>query len=183
MLTATQTCEKARLAVAGLKDEKAGIDIVSLFPRETFMGRKNGLRKDLAQVIADLKPKFVRFPGGCMSHGQGLENIYHWNHTVGPLQDRKPDFNIWGYHQTRGLGFFEYFQFCEDIGAEPLPVLAAGVPCQNSSNNRQGIGGQQGGIPMKDMPAYIQELLDLIDWANGDPATSVLMQAIPSPST
>jgi alpha-L-arabinofuranosidase len=91
---------------------------------------------------------------------------------VGPLQDRKPDFNIWGYHQTRGLGFFEYFQFCEDIGAEPLPVLAAGVPCQNSSNNRQGIGGQQGGIPMKDMPAYIQELLDLIDWANGDPATS-----------
>ena len=134
VLTATQTCEKARLAVAGLKDEKAGIDIVSLFPRETFMGRKNGLRK--------------------------------------PLQDRKPDFNIWGYHQTRGLGFFEYFQFCEDIGAEPLPVLAAGVPCQNSSNNRQGIGGQQGGIPMKDMPAYIQELLDLIDWANGDPATS-----------
>ncbi len=172
VLTATQTCEKARLAVAGLKDEKAGIDMVSLFPRETFMGRKNGLRKDLAQVIADLKPKFVRFPGGCMSHGQGLENIYHWNHTVGPLQDRKPDFNIWGYHQTRGLGFFEYFQFCEDIGAEPLPVLAAGVPCQNSSNNRQGIGGQQGGIPMKDMPAYIQELLDLIDWANGDPATS-----------
>ena len=136
------------------------------------MGRKNGLRKDLAQVIADLHPKFVRFPGGCMSHGQGMENIYHWNHTVGPLQDRKPDFNIWGYHQTRGLGFFEYFQFCEDIGAEPLPVLAAGVPCQNSNNNRQGIGGQQGGIPMKDMPAYIQELLDLIDWANGDPATS-----------
>ena len=172
VLTANQTCEKARLAVAGLKDEKAGIDIVSLFPRETFMGRKNGLRKDLAQVIADLKPKFVRFPGGCMSHGQGLENIYHWNHTVGPLQDRKPDFNIWGYHQTRGLGFFEYFQFCEDIGAEPLPVLAAGVPCQNSSNNRQGIGGQQGGIPMKDMPTYIQELLDLIDWANGDSATS-----------
>ena len=172
VLTAKQTCEKARLAVAGLKDEKAGIDMVSLFPQETFMGRKNGLRKDLAQVIADLQPKFVRFPGGCMSHGQGMENIYHWNHTVGPLQDRKPDLNIWGYHQTRGLGFFEYFQFCEDIGAEPLPVLAAGVPCQNSTNNRQGIGGQQGGISMKDMPAYIQELLDLIDWANGDPATS-----------
>ncbi|MBQ3908093.1 MAG: alpha-N-arabinofuranosidase, partial [Bacteroidaceae bacterium] len=96
----------------------------------------------------------------------------HWNETVGPLQDRKPDFNIWNYHQTRGLGFFEYFQFCEDIGAEPLPVLAAGVPCQNSAANAQGIGGQQGGIPMDDMPAYIQELLDLIEWANGDPATS-----------
>jgi alpha-L-arabinofuranosidase len=146
--------------------------MISLFPQETFMNRKNGLRKDLAQVIADLKPKFVRFPGGCMSHGQGLENIYHWNHTVGPLQARKPDFNIWHYHQTRGLGFYEYFQFCEDIGAEPLPVLAAGVPCQNSANNKDGFGGQQGGIPMDDMPAYIQELLDLIEWANGDPATS-----------
>ena len=172
VLTARQTCPKARLAVIGLKETKAGIDMVSLFPQETFMHRKNGLRKDLAETIAALKPKFVRFPGGCMSHGQGLDNIYHWQHTVGPLQDRKPDFNIWNYHQTRGLGFFEYFQFCEDIGAEPLPVLAAGVPCQNSRNNRQGIGGQQGGIPMEQMPAYIQELLDMIEWANGDPATS-----------
>ena len=172
VLTAKQTCGKTRLAITGLKEDKCGIDMVSLFPQETFMHRKNGLRQDLAQVIANLKPKFVRFPGGCMSHGQGLDNIYHWNHTVGPLQDRKPDFNIWGYHQTRGLGFFEYFQFCEDIGAEPLPVLAAGVPCQNSANDRNGIGGQQGGIPLKDMPAYIQELLDMIDWANGDPATS-----------
>ena len=172
VLTTKQTCEKARLAVIGQKEVKAGIDMVSLFPQETFMGRKNGLRKDLAETIAALKPKFVRFPGGCMSHGQGMDNIYHWNHTVGPLQDRKPDFNIWGYHQTRGLGFFEYFQFCEDIGAEPLPVLAAGVPCQNSNANRNGIGGQQGGIPMDQMPAYIQELLDMIEWANGDPATS-----------
>jgi alpha-L-arabinofuranosidase len=172
VLTAKASDAKARLAIVPLKAAHVGVDMISLFPQETFMNRKNGLRKDLAQVIADLKPKFVRFPGGCMSHGQGLENIYHWNHTVGPLQDRKPDFNIWGYHQTRGLGFFEYFQFCEDIGAEPLPVLAAGVPCQNSAANARGIGGQQGGIPMDDMPAYVQELLDLIDWANGDPATS-----------
>ena len=171
-LTAKGSDTKARLAIVPLKAAHVGVDMISLFPQETFMGRKNGLRKDLAQVIADLKPKFVRFPGGCMSHGQGLENIYHWNHTVGPLQDRKPDFNIWHYHQTRGLGFYEYFLFCEDIGAEPLPVLAAGVPCQNSANNAQGIGGQQGGIPMDQMPAYIQELLDLIEWANGDPATS-----------
>ena len=171
-LTAKGSDTKARLAIVPLKAAHVGVDMISLFPQETFMGRKNGLRKDLAQVIADLKPKFVRFPGGCMSHGQGLENIYHWNHTVGPLQDRKPDFNIWHYHQTRGLGFYEYFLFCEDIGAEPLPVLAAGVPCQNAANNAQGIGGQQGGIPMDQMPAYIQELLDLIEWANGDPATS-----------
>jgi alpha-L-arabinofuranosidase len=172
VLTAKRSEATARLAIIPQGSEEVAVDMVSLFPQETFMNRKNGLRKDLAQAIADLKPKFVRFPGGCMSHGQGLENIYHWNETVGELQDRKPDFNIWHYHQTRGLGFYEYFQFCEDIGAEPLPVLAAGVPCQNSANNAQGIGGQQGGIPMDQMPAYIQELLDLIDWANGDPATS-----------
>ena len=172
VLTATASDDKARLVIVPLKAAHVGVDMISLFPQETFKNRKNGLRRDLAQTIADLHPKFVRFPGGCMSHGQGLENIYHWNETVGPLQDRKPDFNIWNYHQTRGLGFFEYFQFCEDIGAEPLPVLAAGVPCQNSAANAQGIGGQQGGIPMDQMPAYIQELLDLIEWANGDPATS-----------
>jgi len=172
VLKAKQTCDKARLALIGVKAQRAGIDMVSLFPQETFMNRKNGLRKDLAETIAALKPKFVRFPGGCMSHGQGLANIYHWQHTIGPLEQRKPDFNIWNYHQTRGLGFYEYFQFCEDIGAEPLPVLAAGVPCQNSANDRNGVGGQQGGIPMEEMPAYIQELMDLIEWANGDPATS-----------
>ena len=172
VLKAKASDEKGRLVIIPQKVARVGIDMVSLFPQETFMGRKNGLRKDLAQVIADLHPKFVRFPGGCMSHGQGLENIYHWNHTVGPLQSRKPDFNIWNYHQTRGLGFFEYFQFCEDIGAEPLPVLAAGVPCQNSANNAEGIGGQQGGIPMADMPAYVEEICNLIEWANGDPATN-----------
>ena len=172
-LTASQTAENARLLLLPRKDgHEAAIDMVSLFPQDTFKGRKNGLRKDLAEVIAALHPKFVRFPGGCMSHGQGLENIYHWNHTVGPLHERKPDFNIWNYHQTRGLGFFEYFQFCEDIGAEPLPVLAAGVPCQNSAANAEGIGGQQGGIPMSEMPAYIDELCNLIEWANGDPATN-----------
>ena len=172
VLKAKASDEKGRLVIIPQKVARVGIDMVSLFPQETFMGRKNGLRKDLAQVIADLHPKFVRFPGGCMSHGQGLDNIYHWNHTVGPLQSRKPDFNIWNYHQTRGLGFFEYFQFCEDIGAEPLPVLAAGVPCQNSANNAEGIGGQQGGIPMTDMPAYVEEICNLIEWANGDPATN-----------
>ena len=172
VLTAKGSDAKARLAIVPLKAAHVGVDMISLFPQETFMNRKNGLRKDLAQAIADLKPKFVRFPGGCMTHGQGLENIYHWNHTVGPWQDRKPDFNIWNYHQTRGLGFYEYFQFCEDIGAEPLPVLAAGVPCQNSAANADGIGGQQGGIPMADMPAYIDELCNLIEWANGDPAKS-----------
>ncbi len=161
---------QVRLAITPVKDGNVSVDMVSLFPHETYKG--HGLRKDLAEAIAALHPKFVRFPGGCMSHGQGIGNIYHWNETVGPWQDRKPDFNIWGYHQTRGLGFYEYFQFCEDLGAEPLPVLAAGVPCQNSAPDKDGYGGQQGGIPMKDMPAYCQEILNMIEWANGDPATS-----------
>ena len=161
---------QVRLALTPLKDGTVAVDMVSLFPHDTFKG--HGLRKDLAEAIAALHPKFVRFPGGCMSHGQGINNIYHWNETVGPWQDRKPDMNIWGYHQTRGLGFYEYFQFCEDLGAEALPVLAAGVPCQNSVPNKDGLGGQQGGIDMKDMPAYCQEFLNLIEWANGDPATS-----------
>ena len=161
---------KCRLRIIGKKSDKVALDMISLFPHDTFKG--HGLRKDLAETIAALKPKFVRFPGGCMSHGEGIDNIYHWNHTVGPWQDRKPDFNIWHYHQTRGLGFYEYFQFCEDIGAEPLPVLAAGVPCQNSRPNAEGYGGQQGGISMEDMPAYIEELCNLIEWANGDPATN-----------
>ena len=171
-LRAKATTHDCRLRLVPLKKGKAAVDMVSLFPQATFKDRKNGLRRDLAQAIADLHPKFVRFPGGCMSHGQGLDNIYHWHHTVGPLEDRRPDFNIWHYHQTRGLGFYEYFQFCEDIGAEPLPVLAAGVPCQNSAANKDGYAGQQGGISMDDMPAYIQEILDMIEWANGDPATS-----------
>ena len=171
-LAPSASAKEARLMLVAEGKKTALVDMISLFPQNTFKGRKNGLRADLAQVIADLHPKFVRFPGGCMSHGDGLDNIYRWKHTVGPLEERTPDRNIWHYHQTRGLGFYEYFQFCEDIGAEPLPVLAAGVPCQNSAPNANGYGGQQGGIPMADMPAYIQEILDMIEWANGDPATS-----------
>lgn len=170
-LTANKKSVKGsvRLALSPLKGS-ADVDMVSLFPADTYKG--HGLRRDLAEAIADLRPRFVRFPGGCMSHGQGIDNIYHWQHSVGPWKDRKPDRNIWHYHQTRGLGFYEYFQFCEDMGAEPLPVLAAGVPCQNSGADASGYAGQQGGIAMADMPAYCQEVLDMIEWANGDPATS-----------
>ena len=103
------------------------LDMISLFPQNTFKGRKNGLRPDLAQTLADMHPRFVRFPGGCVAHGDGLKNIYQWKNTIGPLEARKPARNLWGYHQSMGLGYYEYFQFCEDIGAEPLPVLAAGV--------------------------------------------------------
>ena len=159
-----------RFAVIPKGKDRVAVDMLSLMPQDTYKG--HGLRKDLAEVIADLKPRFVRFPGGCMLHGQGLENIYHWKESVGPLKDRKPAKNIWNYHQTRKLGFYEYFQWCEDMGAEPLPVLAAGVPCQNSQPNADGICGQQGGISMAEMPQYVQDVLDLVEWANGDPSTS-----------
>mgnify|MGYP000711242708 FL=1 len=154
-----------------LRPQSAGeieLDMISLFPQNTFKGRKNGLRADLAQTLADMHPRFVRFPGGCVAHGDGLKNIYQWKNTIGPLEARKPARNLWGYHQSMGLGYYEYFQFCEDIGAEPLPVLAAGVPCQNSACHADLRGGQQGGIPMSEMGAYIQDILDLIEWANGD---------------
>lgn len=187
-LTVSKTVDNATLVIEPLQAGQLAIDFVSLFPKDTFKGRVNGLRKDLAEVIADLKPRFVRFPGGCASHGQGIDNIYHWQATVGELWERQHDINLWHYHQSRGMGFYEYFTFCEDIGAEPLPVLAAGVPCQNSW---RGGNGQQGGIPFEKelngkpspytyngkpltMESYLQELLDLIEWANGDAKTSKL---------
>jgi alpha-L-arabinofuranosidase len=147
---------------------KVELDMVSLFPIHTFKNRKNGLRADLAQAIADLQPKFIRFPGGCVAHGDGLDNMYRWENTIGPLETRVPQRNIWGYHQSAGLGYFEYFQFCEDIGAEPIPVVPAGVPCQNSHT---GGHGQQCGIPWEEMDAYVQSVLNLIEWANGDTAS------------
>lgn len=165
VITATESINNAALEIYPLFAGRMHVDMVSLFPQNTFKGRKNGLRADLAQTLADMKPRFVRFPGGCVAHGDGLGNMYRWKNTIGPLEARVPQRNLWGYHQTAGLGYYEYFQFCEDIGAEPLPVVPAGVPCQNS-----GVGGhgQQCGIPMEHMHEYIQEVLDLIEWANGD---------------
>lgn len=171
-LKSRQTTGKARLEIIPLSEGSIAIDMVSLFPQKTFKERKNGLRADLAQALADMKPRFVRFPGGCVVHGNGIENMYHWKNTIGPLEARKPQVNIWGYHQSMGLGYHEYFQFCEDIGALPLPVVPAGVPCQNSDRHHHEIAGQQGGVPMNEMGQFIQDIWDLIEWANGDPKTN-----------
>lgn len=168
VMTSKQTIDDARLIILPQLTGQVDLDMISLFPQRTFKGRKNGLREDLAQTLADMKPRFVRFPGGCVAHGDGLNNIYRWENTIGELEERKPQRNLWGYHQTAGLGYFEYFQFCEDIGAEPVPVVAAGVPCQNSAHHGCEIGGQQGGIPMCEMDEYIQTILNLIEYANGD---------------
>ena len=186
-LIATADDTDARLEIMPLQTGTYALDMISLFPQNTFKGRKNGLRRDLAQLIADLQPRFIRFPGGCLAHGDGLDNMYDWKGSVGPLHERRHLPNIWHYHQTRGLGYFEYFQFCEDVGAEPLPIIAAGVSCQNSGLLHKSLiesgkmksdlpelfsEGQQGGIPMDKMPQYIQDVLDLIEWANGNPRTS-----------
>nr|WP_315148869.1 alpha-L-arabinofuranosidase C-terminal domain-containing protein [uncultured Flavobacterium sp.] len=167
-ITAKTTVADASLEIVPQMTGTLDLDMISLFPQQTFKGHKNGLRADLAQTLADLKPKFIRFPGGCVAHGDGLENIYKWKNTIGPLETRKPMPNLWGYHQTVGLGYFEYFQFCEDVGATPLPVIAAGVPCQNSST---GGAGQQCGVPMSEMNSYVQDILDLVEYANGDITT------------
>lgn len=171
VLTAKETTGQARLEIVPQTPGAYALDLISLFPQKTFKGRKNGLRADLAQTLADMNPRFVRFPGGCVAHGDGLHNMYRWKNTIGPLEARVPQRNLWGYHQTAGLGYYEYFQFCEDLGAEPVPVLAAGVPCQNSAHQHGVEGGQQGGIPLCEMESYIQEILDLIEWANGDAQT------------
>lgn len=177
----------ARVA-PGSKGGKVVVCLLDQTGREIARSSVNVSSKEWKkqQMLADLHPRFVRFPGGCVAHGDGIDNIYDWKGSIGPLEARKPLRNLWGYHQTRGLGYFEYFRFCEDIGAEPLPVLAAGVPCQNSGthshyadNCPQGANkelmryGQQGGIPMEEMPAYIQDVLDLIEYANGDARRTV----------
>lgn len=170
-LTAASNYDTASLAVIATGKGKLALDMISLFPQKTFKGRVNGLRADLAQAIANLQPKFMRFPGGCLVHGDGIGNMYRWKNTIGPVEQRIAQKNIWNYHQTNGLGYFEYFQFCEDIGAKPLPVVAAAVSCQNSGGTWRIGGTGQKGIPMNEMQEYIQEVLDLIDYANG-PVTS-----------
>ncbi|MDE6859521.1 MAG: carbohydrate binding domain-containing protein [Duncaniella sp.] len=177
-LKASSSASGAHLNLEFPRSSSADVDMVSLFPADTYKGRPNGMRRDLAQTLADLKPKFVRFPGGCVAHGNGIDNIYDWKGSIGALEARKPLRNLWNYHQTRGLGYHEYFLFCEDLGAEPLPVLSAGVPCQNSgiaahhSHEPLTTLGQQCGIPMEEMGAYVQDILDLIEYANGDVSTT-----------
>jgi len=171
-ITATGSSDSCKLVILAKSKGKFALDVVSLFPENTFRNRKNGLRADLAQTIADMKPKFMRFPGGCLVHGDGLGNMYRWKNTIGPVEQRLEQRNIWDYHQSMGLGYFEYFQFCEDIGALPLPVVPAAVSCQNSGGTWRIGGTGQRGLAMADMQDYIQEILDLIEYANG-PATSI----------
>lgn len=172
VLTPTEDATNAALQILVLTKGAMDIDFVSLMPQDTYKG--HGLRKDLAEALAGLQPKFMRFPGGCVVHGggDGFWDTYRWKTTIGPREQRRSLKNTWGYHQSMGLGYYEYFQLCEDIGMQPLPILPCGVSCQGT-NGGWGMRNQaQDVVPMSQMDEWVQDALDLIEWANGDPATS-----------
>ena len=167
-LKAKGTEGKARLAITAPAAGTVDLDMVSLFPKDTWKNRPNGLRKDLVQLLADLKPGFMRFPGGCIVEGHTLDNRYQWKTTIGPVEERKLILNRWNdefkhrptpdYYQSFGLGFYEFFQLCEDIGAAPLPILNCGMACQFNSKQT---------VPLTELDPYLQDMLDLIEFANG----------------
>jgi alpha-L-arabinofuranosidase len=171
-LTSKATDAKARLNIIFTGKGSVDIDMVSLFPHHTWNNRPNGLRADLVQLLYDLKPGFVRFPGGCIVEGRDLANRYQWKTTVGKVEERKQIINRWNtefswrpapdYFQSYGLGFYEYFQLSEDIGAEPLPIINCGMACQYNTGEV---------VPMNQLEPYVQDMLDLIEFANGDATT------------
>ena len=167
VIKATATSARAQFQVVAGQPGDVDLDMVSLYPKETWNNRPNGLRKDLVQLLADLKPGFLRFPGGCIVEGRRLELRYQWKKTVGDVAERRAIINRWAdeneriapdYYQSFGLGFFEYFQLAEDIGASPLPILNCGMACQFNSGEM---------APLDQLDEYIQDALDLVEFANG----------------
>ncbi len=165
--TSNKTDAKAKLNVWFEGQGEVDLDMISLFPSDTWKGRKNGLRADMVQVLADLKPGFIRFPGGCIVEGFDLSQRFQWKKTVDPIEDRQLIVNRWNtefahrltpdYFQTFGLGFFEYFLLAEDIGAEPLPIINCGMACQFNTGEV---------VPLDELDPYVQDALDLIEFAN-----------------
>ncbi len=172
LITASQSEPKARLKITFEGAGSVDLDMISLFPEDTWKGRPNGLRKDLVQLLYELKPGFLRFPGGCIVEGRTLARRYQWKKTVGPVADRTALINRWNtefahrpapdYYQSFGLGFFEYFQLAEDLGAAPLPILGCGMACQFNTAEL---------VPLDQLDPYIQDALDLIEFANGGAET------------
>ena len=176
-LKANQTNNKAQLRIFLDGRNTVCLEHVSLFPVNTFKGRDNGMRRDLAQALADVHPGVFRFPGGCIVEGTDLATRYQWKNTIGPVENRPINGNRWqhtfthrffpDYYQSYGLGFFEYFQLSEDIGAEPLPVLNVGMSCQFQNRNNA-----KWHVPVNELKPYIDDCLDLIEFANGDTTTT-----------
>jgi alpha-L-arabinofuranosidase len=168
--TATEPKAKLKLSFEG--KGVIDLDMISLFPQDTWKSRRGGMRADMVQLLADMKPGFVRFPGGCIVEGHDLSLRYQWKKTIGPIEERQMIVNRWNsefahrptpdYYQTFGLGFFEYFQMAEDIGAAPLPILNCGMACQFNTAEV---------VPMDQLEPYIQDALDLVEFANGDITT------------
>ncbi len=162
----------AHLVVVLVSRATLDLDFVSLFPQHTWQDRPGGLRADLVQALADLHPGFLRFPGGCIVEGSVLERRYQWKNTLGPVEERPLLINRWNYEfvhrpapdyfQSFGLGFLEFFQLCEDLGAQPLPILNCGMACEFNSNEL---------CPLDELGPYIQDALDLVEFANGSPST------------
>lgn len=149
------------------------VDMVSLFPVNTYKNRENGLRLDLVKMLEELNPSFIRFPGGCIVEGDPLTSAYRWKDTIGDVAERKQNTNLWigtkehPYYQSYGLGFYEYFLLCEDLGAEPVPVVNAGLSCQARSGGKPGVVAND-----EELQEYIQDALDLIEFCNGDVTTT-----------
>ena len=172
VLKSNRTEPKAQLRIFLSSGNPVALEHVSLFPVDTYKGRQNGLRRDLAQALADVHPGVFRFPGGCIVEGTTLDTRYQWKNTIGPVENRPLNKNRWedtfdyryyaDYYQSYGLGFFEFFQLSEDIGAEPLPVLSVGLSCQFQNK------AESAHVPVDQLDPYIQDCLDLIEFANGD---------------
>ena len=158
-LKAKVTLGNARFVLVANAKGMVWLDMVSLFPKNTFKGRENGLRTDIAQLIADLKPGFVRFPGGCVVEGGTVETAYNWKKTIGPLEQREEVWGPWNYRRTHGMGFYEYLQFCQDINAEPLYVGFAGETCMFRSVED---------VPMEQMDRVAADFGDALEFANSD---------------
>ena len=170
-LTPGVTEAKGQLRVNMLDQGSVDLDHISLFPENTWKGRENGLRADLVQALQDLNPGLFRFPGGCIVEGTTLETRYQWKNSVGPVENRPININRWNYtyhrlahdyFQSYGIGFYEYFLLAEDLGAEPLPVLSCGLACQFENPDTE-----EPHVHLKDMQPYVQDAIDLIEFANG----------------
>lgn len=169
ILTPSKTEANALLKITFEGTGSIDMDMISLFPQDTWKGRKKGLRKDLVALLDDLEPGFLRFPGGCIVEGRSLAQRYQWQKTIGPPMERELLINRWNnlfdhrpahdYYQSFGLGFFEYFQLSEDLGAEPIPILGCGMACQFNTGEL---------VPLENLDPYVQEALDLVEFANGD---------------
>ncbi len=172
----SRTFAKAHLRVWGDSKVTTDVEHVSLFPVKTYKGHENGMRMDLAKALEELHPGVFRFPGGCIVEGTDLETRYQWKNSVGPVENRPLNENRWhytftsryfpDYFQSYGLGFFEYFQLSEEIGSEPLPVVSVGLACQFQNHS------EEAHVPVDELQPYIDDVIDLIEFANGDPANN-----------